>query len=423
MAYSHKDRTSAFASRQRLHRVFLVILLLCTIIACSSGSSGGAPPAVEGGLAGAELLGSLDAAALNVFLAELGLQDVTASGIVACYRLTYWTPDVAAALVTASGLVCLPQPRSGGNPVLSYQHGTIFQDPEAPSSILTSNEGKLGAAFAALGYIAVLPDFIGYGASTNALHPYVHAGTLASTTVNMNRAARSFLAQRGIAPTGNGKFFLTGYSEGGYATLAAQKLMEQTLAAEFPITASEPGAGPYDLTGTSRTLLSSPTQTQPAFTGFFIKAYDAIYNAPSELTRYFTAGYASVVDTHFDGSFSRNQIRDALGGAGVATNALFDPAFLASFLNAGEAALKADIAANDIYNWAPTVPTRLFHGVDDDIVPYANSSTAAAAMSANGSTTVTVVDCITIGVPANHENCAAPFARDVIQSFQGLSGL
>ncbi len=90
----------------------------------------------------------------------------------------------------------------------------------------------MGILLASIGYIAVLPDYIGYGDSTNELHPYVHAATLASATVDMNRAARKFLA--GINRSTNGQFFLTGYSEGGYATLATQRLMQQSLATEFP---------------------------------------------------------------------------------------------------------------------------------------------------------------------------------------------
>ena len=151
-----------------------------------------------------------------------------------CYKLTYKTPDASAALINASGLVCLPATRSGGSPVLSYQHGTIFQDSDAPSSFLTSAEGLAGAVFAAIGFIAVLPDYIGYGDSTALLHPYVHAATLASATVDMNRAARVFFKEPGINAVTNGQLFLAGYSEGGYATLATQRLMEQNLSAEFP---------------------------------------------------------------------------------------------------------------------------------------------------------------------------------------------
>jgi len=404
---------------------FVAVLLVTGLLfACSSGSDNGGITQRTATFAG-ELVawtetGSLDAAALNTAIANLGLAGVTAGSGATCYKLTYGTPDVSGVIINASGLVCLPAPRSGGNPVISYQHGTIFQDSEAPSSFFTSGEAALGAVFAGLGYIAVLPDYIGYGDSSAKLHPYVHAATLASATVNMNRAARTFLALPNINMARNGQFFLTGYSEGGYATLATQRLMQQSLAAEFPVTASEPGAGPYDLSTTTSTILSNPTQSQPVFAGFFFKAYDSIYNTPSQITNYFVASKVNIVNTYFDGSFTRSEIRDALGGAGVATTALFNSAFITSYLGTGETALKARIAENDIYDWAPAVPTRLFHSVDDDTVPFANTTTAQTRMAANGATLVTVVSNCP-AVPADHTNCARPFAADMITFFTTLS--
>jgi pimeloyl-ACP methyl ester carboxylesterase len=400
-----------------------VLLVTGFLYACGSGSgNGGTTPrtaTVAGELVAWQEAGVLDAASVSTAISSLGLTGVTASSGATCYKLTYGTPDVSAIIINASGLMCLPAAKSGGNPVISYQHGTIFQDRDAPSSFLTSGDAIIGAVLAGLGYITVLPDYIGYGDSTAVLHPYVHASTLASATVNMNRAARTFLALPNINMATNGRFFLTGYSEGGYATLATQRLMQQSLPSEFPVTASEPGAGPYDMTGTTRTLLGLPTLAQPAFTGFFLKAYDSIYNTPSQLARYFSATYADVVNTHFDGGFTRSQITAALGGGGVPTTTLFNQTFLASYLGTGEGALKTRIAENDVYNWAPAVPTRLFHGVDDDTVPYANTTTAQTRMAANGSTTVTVVDCT--AVPANHANCARPFAADMIAFFATLS--
>jgi pimeloyl-ACP methyl ester carboxylesterase len=197
--------------------------------------------------------------------------------------------------------------------------------------------------------------------------------------------------------------------------------MEQSLSAEFPITASEPGAGPYDLSGTTRTILGLANQPQPAFAGFFFAAYDSLYNQPSQLAYYFSPTYAPVVADHFGGSYSRIQITTALGGANVETNVLFNPEFTASYLLTVEpAVLKAHIAENDIYNWAPAVPTHLFQGVDDDVVPYANTTTAKAAMDINGSTTmVTVVNCN--AVPSTHDNCIKPFAIDVVTYFTTLA--
>jgi pimeloyl-ACP methyl ester carboxylesterase len=408
-----------------LLQVLAAFLAAGLLFSCSSKSDSGTtqPVATSAGelVASTEVI-VLDAAGLTALVATQGLTGIAVTSGATCYKLIYGTPDVSAKIINASGLVCLPASRAGGRPVISIQHGTIFQDSEAPSSMLTSADAAIGALFAGLGYISVLPDYIGYGDSTAELHPYVHASTLASATVDMNRAARKFLALPNINMTTNGQLFLTGYSEGGYATLATQRLMQQSLATEFRVTASEPGAGPYDMTNTTLAILSSPTLSQPAFAGFFLKAYDSIYNTPSQLTRYFSATYADTVNTHFDGSFSRSQITAALGGAGVPTTTLFNSAFITSYLGTGETALKGHIAENDIYNWAPQAPTRLFHGVEDDTVPYTNTTTAKTKMTANGSLTVTVVDCNAgPGVPTTHTTCGRPFAVDMIAFFKTLA--
>ncbi len=403
----------------------LLVLLLTTGLLLSCGNnSGTSTPAqaqapVAGDLVSWSQAGTLNVTSLNALITSAGMIGFTAVSDVSCYKLTYKTPDASAALINASGLVCLPAAQSGGRPVLSYQHGTIFQDSDAPSGFPTSAESLVGAIFAAIGYITVLPDYIGYGDSTALMHPYVHAATLASATVNMNRAARAFFKVPGINAVTNGQLFLAGYSEGGYATLATQRLMEQSLSAEFPITASEPGAGPYDLSSTTKTILGLVTQPQPAFAGFFFAAYDSLYNPSSQLAYYFSSAYAPIVATYFGGSYSRGQITAALGGSNVLTSVLFNPAFIVSYLGTGETALKTHIAENDIYNWAPAVPTHLFQGVNDDVVPYANTTTAKAAMESNGSTMVTVVNCN--ASPSTHDNCIQPFAIDVVTYFSTLA--
>ncbi len=62
-------------------------------------------------------------------------------------------------------------------------------------------------------------------------------------------------------------------------------------------------------------------------------------------------------------------------------------------------------------------PTRLFHGVNDQTVPYANSQTAYARFTANGSPDLELVDCTTGA--ADHEDCAAPFALYAIGFING----
>ena len=401
-------------------RIIIGILAIALLFACGSNSGGSAPAPVApfpGQLVSWTPAGSFSEALLTLGISTIGITGFTVTSGAACYKLTYETPDAAGNLVHASGLVCLPTTRSTNRPVVSYQHGTIFQNSDAPSNLGTSAEGLVGAALAGLGFISVLPDYLGFGDSAGMLHPYLHGSTLASTTVNMNRAARAFFSDPAINASSNGQLFLAGYSEGGYATLATQRLMEQSLSAEFPVTASEPGDGPYDLTGTAASVVGLSNQVEPAFTAFFLKAYDSLYNNPSQIADYFSSPYVTVVDTYFNGAYSRGQISSALGGPGVATTTLLNQAFVTSYLGTGEVSLKSHIAENDIYNWAPAVTTRLFHGVGDDIVPYANATTAKTVMTNNGSTTVTIVNCNAGTLPTTHDNCAQPYAIDAISFF------
>ncbi len=408
---------------KRMNGIIIGIAAVFLLSACGSGSGSSAPavPPSPGQLVSWSAAGTFGQATLIQGLVSLGITTLNVTSGASCYKLTYETPDPAGSLVHASGLVCMPTTTRSNRPVISYQHGTIFLDSDAPSHLLTSPEGAIGAVLAGLGFISVLPDYLGFGDSAGMLHPYLHADTLSSATVNMNRAARAFFNDPAISATTNGQLFLAGYSEGGYATLATQRLMEQNLSAEFSITASEPGDGPYDLTGTAAYVVALANQVEPAFTGFFIKAYDSLYNDPSQIDYYFSSAYISAVNTYFNGTYTRSQVSSALGGPGVATTTLLNPAFVTSYLGSGEALLKSHVAANDIYNWAPAVPTRLFHGTGDTIVPYANATTAKTAMANNGSTSVTVVDCYAGGAPTTHDNCATPFALDAITHFETLA--
>lgn len=152
------------------------------------------------------------------------------------YRVTYQTLDGDGKLSTASGIIAVPQKPAGAkSPLLSFQHGTVFHDKEAPSNdtVATSPVNII----ASLGFVVVAADYIGYGASQGKDHPYLQKDPSAAVVTDFIVAARQWLAEQ-RQPL-NDQLFLTGYSEGGYVTLAAQQALE---AAGTPITASVAGA-------------------------------------------------------------------------------------------------------------------------------------------------------------------------------------
>jgi pimeloyl-ACP methyl ester carboxylesterase len=400
-----------------------VVVLLAGIAACGGVGNSTPPPApaaTRGELLTDTFSASVGITNINLAIAALMALGVDTSAFTGKYgvmlrRISYRTVTPDGRLIAASGVVAWPLKLSGvPSPMLSFQHATLFRDSDAPSN--NASSGQVLLAIAGTGYIVMMPDYIGYGASANEVHPYVHAQGLAASIVDMVRATRQLLARHHIAS--NGQLFLTGYSEGGYATLAAQKEMEQNLAEEFPLTASMAAAGPYDMSATTQYIVGLAINANPAITGFVFKAYDH-WHQWNRLNAIFRSPYNTVVATYYDGTHSSSGISAALTSASAD---LFTTSFRTAFLGTGEATVKNGFAANDIYNWAPRTPTRLFHGVDDSIVPYFNARTARAAMNLAGATDLALIDCITPPfIPRGHEECVPDYLGRVTSWFGTLA--
>ena len=316
---------------------------------------------------------------------------------------TYNTALESGDIVVASGIVVLPLDKSGVSPMLSYQHTTIFHDESVPSNDHVQDMTPIFTASA--GFVTVAPDYIGYGASKALSHPYIQAAPSANSVIDLIRAARTYLAQRDIGL--NGQLFLAGYSEGGYVSMAAHQQMETLYSEEFPVTASVVGAGPYDVRGTVDEMLLNTTRiNSPAYFGFIVHGYDRYYELDNLTLRAIASPHHMTVDEYYDGNSTSSAINSLLPRD---TDELFNGYFLSDYAGiTGELSLKYRLDENNVYNWAPKAPIRLYHGQNDETVPYSNSSTALTAMTANEASEVTLTDCEM--VPSTHVNCAAGFA-------------
>ena len=81
------------------------------------------------------------------------------------YKIKYKTTDVDGSEIEASGVVFVPQ-GDVEMPIVSYQHGTISDNDNAPSNIesLGNDEYTIMAVFSSFGFVVSMPDYIGYGA-------------------------------------------------------------------------------------------------------------------------------------------------------------------------------------------------------------------------------------------------------------------
>lgn len=268
-------------------------------------------------------------------------------------------------VINASGLLGIPKNVPTAPSIISAQHGTLFVDVAAPTNIANSNEAFSGLELlASAGFITAVPDYIGYGDSKNEQHPYYDQQYAASAVVDMLKATKSYLADKKIA-TSN-RLFLTGYSEGGYITMAAQKEIETNAAHGLTITAVAAGAGAFDLTEMLNGVANASRYEEPGFLATLLISYNNVYEWNRPLTSFYQKQYADKLPALLDGSKNRREINDGLT---LSTKDLFDPTFFANLKVAGqEKPLKDALEKNSFNNWVPKTQTRLFHGTDDKAV-------------------------------------------------------
>lgn len=332
-------------------------------------------------------------------LIEKGLVDesTTVYGYDA-YKITYTTTDEEGEPVEASGLMTVPtgMPEAVteqiGFSIVSDDHGTIFADREAPTfkAEHTNTEVDTPIIFSALaGFVTLQPDYIGFGDSSEHYHPYLLKKSLANATVDFIKAAKKFAEDNGIRL--NGQLFVTGYSEGGYAAMAALQKIEKE--GELHVTMAAPMAGPYAMSGMAIKVLEAPQIGVPSFMANVGYAYALASNKEVDIV--INAPYASQLENLLGGDYNRTQIDGELTHKTTGESGLFRQDFVNSFFQ-GAITGQPDwflgaLLQNDVYRWKATTPIRLVQCMGDDVVPFAMSQIAEGNMTEMGTSDISIV--------------------------------
>jgi pimeloyl-ACP methyl ester carboxylesterase len=318
-------------------------------------------------------------------------------------RIVYRTVTPSGNLTEASALLAVPTGLSDPLELASYQHGTLVQKDDVASIQGTDDpEALVAVALATDGYLAVMPDYLGMGLSPG-LHPFVHANSLATAVVDALRAARQYAERENVEL--DERVFLLGYSEGGYATAAAQRLIESQHADEFLLAASAPMAAPWNLSGSMVELFQSgDTYPAPHFLPYTIVAYNDVYEIEDDWSSVFADPYAGTVPPLFDGTRSGGEIDRVLPDV---PRHMLTPEFVQGFDAGQTSEWRQRLEENDLLGWIPTTRTRLYHCAEDDLVPYENTEIAIASFRALG-VPQTLVD-VSSGDFGTHGECAPVF--------------
>jgi alpha-beta hydrolase superfamily lysophospholipase len=318
------------------------------------------------------------------------------------YTLVYQT-SWKGEIINASGLVLVPAGIKEPAAVLSIQHGTTFLKDEAPSA----SGGYTGMElFASAGYIVFMPDYLGYGTSSQLFHPYYDKKHSATSVIDMIKSGKQFLSKEKIPF--NDKLFLAGYSEGGFVTLAAAEEIERNPSHQLKLNAIAAGAGGYDLSQMLKSVTTESYYSFPAYLAFVLMSYNKTYDWNKSLEYFFKDRYADALNKYMNGKYGPGTINSHLT---TNVSALLNTNFYAQLKKSeGEMQLKRALKNNTVAGWKTQTPIRLYHGTKDEIIPYRNSEVTFTSFQTAGSDNVTLTS-----IPGgNHGTSFFPMLESVV---------
>lgn len=351
--------------------LFLSILIF---ISCDSGMSDVEAPEGNEYLVGSQVHKSYTQAEVNAFISlasllypeisdELQLVKAEVVTGIKVIKIVYNT-EFEGEKIQASGLVCMPD-QAGSYPILSYQNGTNTLHSNAPTEDPDDEKFQILELMGSTGFIISLPDYLGFGASDDMFHPYLHKESTVQSITDMLRAVEE-MTEADDKVDFNKDVYISGYSQGGWATMCLQKALETQYADEFDLRASACGAGPYNMTTLNDYVVNLTEFPMPFYFAYIFDTYLNL-GFTTAIDEVFQQPYADRVPTMFDGTKSGGELNAQL------TKVISD-LFTSDYLNGWDTDAKFKpvrdmLEENTVTAYNTTTPTLLMHGTADDYVP------------------------------------------------------
>ncbi len=294
------------------------------------------------------------------------------------YRISYPSvvPEQGNRPITATGLLAIPDTGGARFPLVSYQHGTVYGKTEVPSQPDNSSETRIMLAqFAGQGYVMIGADYFGMGTSSEP-EGYMVKASHQQAAFDMLMAARAVLADMKIETP---KLFLSGWSQGGFVTMA---FLEKLEAAGVPVTAAATASAPVDVGVVLRGFLDFPRPNDASWvTTLFILSsfsFENYYGVPGLARSLIAEEYYELARKAYERQpYDASQIPTDLKK--LVRPDYFDPQF---FARSTFGRLAADTTA---YRWIIETPVRNYYGTDDEVISVGLGRLAMTYQQAIGS--------------------------------------
>ncbi len=335
-----------------------------------------------------------------------GIKNYITSGI-DVYKVIYNT-TVDGEKITASGLVCTPD-IDGDYPVLSFQHGTITDNSTAPSENPVEFSNQLVELIASMGFVVVIPDYPGFGESAQIPHPYLIKEPTVQSVVDMLRAVKETNSHSEFeGKVIKDEYYLFGYSQGGWATLATHKALELDYHDEFNLEGSFCGAGPYNIYDLLVHILSLSEYPMPSYIGYIINSYSFYDQFTNSLPELLKEPFAANLHNLYNGTLSLGEINSQLT---TSISDLFTQEFLSGYASSPSySTVRQAMTNNSISAWNTSVPLYFGHGDADTDVSVTATELMYERMVEAGTSTGICTKTIYPGL--DHGGAVVPCIRD-----------
>ena len=280
---------------------------------------------------------------------------------------TYTGRDLDGSPITLSGKLLLPKSGKIKNMII-VSHYTIGANFECPS------EGfPLEGILAAKGYAVVMADYIGFGVTSNRIHPYMHVRSTANSVIDMALAVKPYLKKIGRAPESD-EVLLVGYSQGGSTTMAVMRTIQRAYSDQLPIRKVYAGGGPYDLAATYDKAMEEDVTGIPCAIPMIVQGINEGENLGLEMSDFFQphllANYDEWINSKRYTVKQINMLMNANSLHELMTESGRDKS------SRETAILYKALMFNSVLDFVPMAPIYMFHSMDDKTVPFVNAQRA-----------------------------------------------